>query len=90
MNTLRLGVVPTWHELANCDGLGDAMYPEKGHPDQAAHAKRICAHCDVRTQCLEDAIDRGDYWGVAGGMTGPELRRLANERATDARQGVAA
>ncbi|MFC4950775.1 WhiB family transcriptional regulator [Pseudonocardia sp. GCM10023141] len=46
---------------------------------QVAAAKRLCAMCPVRSQCLEFAM-RAMPDGIAGGMT-PQERRVA--RAAD-------
>lgn len=40
-------------------------------------AKSICYGCPVRVDCLLDAVDRSDIWGVQGGLTGPERLRAA-------------
>lgn len=41
-------------------------------------AKRVCAMCDVRAQCLTYAID-GDERGVWGGLTDAERRKKKRE-----------
>lgn len=38
--------------------------------------KAACAHCPVRTACLADALDNRIDFGVWGGMTERERRRL--------------
>ncbi len=40
-------------------------------------AKSICAACPVRVDCLLEAVDRNDPWGVQGGLTGPERARAS-------------
>ncbi len=37
------------------------------HVLDIARAKAICAKCALREQCLSDAIDREEPWGVWGG-----------------------
>ena len=39
-------------------------------------AKVICQGCQVRTECLADALDNRVEFGVWGGMTERERRRL--------------
>ncbi len=39
-------------------------------------AKSICYLCPVQASCLQDALSRRDFWGVYGGLTGPERYRL--------------
>ena len=38
-------------------------------------AKRICGECPVRRECLSDALEHGDRFGVWGGVDYHELRR---------------
>lgn len=52
----------------------EAFYPEKGGSTRSA--KRICADCPVRSECLLDALDRGEEFGVWGGLSRGERRRL--------------
>ena len=52
----------------------DPFFPEKGQPTRVA--KRICAPCPVRTECLEYALAAGERWGVWGGLSERERRRL--------------
>lgn len=44
-------------------------------------AKGICAQCPVRQQCLKDALDRDDQWGIWGGLTVYERKRLTTQQA---------
>jgi len=37
-------------------------------PADVEAAKAICQHCPVREQCLADALERGEPWGVWGGQ----------------------
>jgi len=43
-------------------------------------AKVICAGCQVRTECLADALDNKVEFGVWGGMTERERRALLRQR----------
>jgi WhiB family redox-sensing transcriptional regulator len=42
--------------------------------------KAICLGCDVRTECLSDALDNRVEFGVWGGMTERERRALLRRR----------
>lgn len=42
-----------------------------------AEAKRWCARCVVREQCLADAMARGEAHGVWGGLDAKERRAIA-------------
>lgn len=37
-------------------------------PADLERAKRLCASCDARTECLAGALARGEPWGVWGGQ----------------------
>lgn len=49
-----------------------------------AEAKRICAGCDVREQCLEWALENQERFGIFGGKSERERRRILAERKGDA------
>jgi WhiB family redox-sensing transcriptional regulator len=71
-----------WRKHATCLGLSpDMFYPEKFSGQSVANnAKRICASCPVREECLTDAINTVDYFGVRSGMTPKERKREATRR----------
>jgi WhiB family redox-sensing transcriptional regulator len=53
--------------------------------DQVAaqnRAKKVCAGCPVRTECLAEALDNRVEFGVWGGMTERERRALLRRRPT--------
>lgn len=52
----------------------EIFYPAKGRsPHQA---KRVCFCCPVRTECLTDALRRREPYGVWGGLTTAERKKL--------------
>ena len=73
-----------WAERALCARADpDACYPE--HHALIAAAKRICATCPVRAQCLEYALSGADTWrgittGIWGGTTPRERSQLRQAR----------
>jgi WhiB family redox-sensing transcriptional regulator len=79
---------PNWHESANCLGVDpDLFFPERGASTK--EAKGVCAGCEVRMECLEYALDHGEKFGIWGGMSERERRRLRRQRAL-ARRGLTA
>src|SRR5262249_54908838 len=42
---------------------------------QIARAKRICAGCDVRRECLEFALSHDQVYGIWGGTTAEDRQR---------------
>jgi WhiB family redox-sensing transcriptional regulator len=50
------------------------------HVLDIARAKAICARCALREQCLGDALEREEPWGVWGGELLSMGRIVANKR----------
>jgi WhiB family redox-sensing transcriptional regulator len=52
----------------------EAFFPEKG--GSTRDAKRICTSCDVRAECLEYALRNDERFGIWGGLSERERRKL--------------
>ena len=52
----------------------EAFFPEKG--GSTREAKKICASCEVRNQCLEYALENDERFGIWGGLSERERRKL--------------
>ena len=66
---------PDWQERALCAQTDpEAFFPEKG--GSTREAKRICSGCDVRAECLEYALTNDERFGIWGGLSERERRRL--------------
>jgi WhiB family transcriptional regulator, redox-sensing transcriptional regulator len=52
----------------------EAFFPEKG--GSTREAKRVCVGCDVRAECLEYALSNDERFGIWGGLSERERRRL--------------
>ena len=52
----------------------EAFFPEKG--GSTREAKKICASCEVRSQCLEYALMNDERFGIWGGLSERERRKL--------------
>jgi WhiB family redox-sensing transcriptional regulator len=64
-----------WQERALCAQTDpEAFFPEKG--GSTREAKRICQGCDVRSECLEYALAHDERFGIWGGLSERERRRL--------------
>jgi WhiB family redox-sensing transcriptional regulator len=69
----------SWQDRANCLGVDpDLFFPGRGESTQ--EAKAICAGCVVRDECLEQALARPEKFGIWGGTSERERRRLRRER----------
>jgi WhiB family redox-sensing transcriptional regulator len=63
-----------WMLEARClDADPEAFFPEKG--GSTREAKRICAACPVREECLQYALDNDERFGIWGGLSERERRR---------------
>lgn len=78
----------SWQDMANCLGVDpDLFFPERGASTR--EAKEVCKGCVVRDDCLEYALANGEKFGIWGGMSERERRRIRRQRAL-ARAAVAA
>ena len=65
----------SWQEQALCAQTDpEAFFPEKG--GSTREAKRICVGCDVKGECLEYALGQDERFGIWGGLSERERRRL--------------
>ena len=71
---------PSWQDLALCAQTDpEAFFPEKG--GSTKEAKRVCRACEVRAECLEYALGHNERFGIWGGMSERERRRLQRRAA---------
>ena len=69
-----------WQDQANCLGVDpDLFFPERGASTR--EAKEVCRGCVVREDCLEYALTNGEKFGIWGGMSERERRRIRRARA---------
>lgn len=67
-----------WMDRAQCRIEAGDFFPnppncaskeQKARYDQEVNtAKLICARCPVSAECLKDALDRGEHFGIWGGV----------------------
>ncbi len=85
VDPLRLGVAGAysngdsdplaWQADALCAQTDpEAFFPEKG--GSTRDAKRICSGCDVKAQCLDYALANDERFGIWGGLSERERRKL--------------
>lgn len=64
-----------WAERGNCLGVdADLFFPERGAPTQ--QAKAVCQGCVVKDECLDYALTNGEKFGIWGGKSERERRRM--------------
>lgn len=69
------GEEPSWQEKALCAQTDpEAFFPEKG--GSTREAKRVCLSCEVKAECLEYALANDERFGIWGGLSERERRKL--------------
>ncbi|TFD50816.1 WhiB family transcriptional regulator [Cryobacterium frigoriphilum] len=73
------GIVPdatlAWQTDSLCAQTDpEAFFPEKG--GSTRDAKKICTSCEVRAQCLDYALANDERFGIWGGLSERERRKL--------------
>ncbi|MGO3152518.1 MAG: WhiB family transcriptional regulator [Galactobacter sp.] len=64
-----------WQTEALCAQTDpEAFFPEKG--GSTRDAKKVCSSCTVRQECLDYALDNDERFGIWGGLSERERRRL--------------
>lgn len=86
---------PAWHEKAACAGRDQVeFFGHEEQPGKKRHrptlnmaevrrAKDICFHCPVLDQCYEFAMTNREEFGIWGGTTGRERRRIWRAEGVD-------
>lgn len=68
-----------WMDQARCVGSDPQLFfPARGESHHEAVA--ICRQCDVRFECLEYALANGEKFGIWGGLSERERRRVRRRR----------
>ena len=79
--TMLLGVSGAelaWREQALCAQTDpESFFPDKG--GSTREAKRVCQGCEVRAECLEYALANDERFGIWGGLSERERRRLKRQ-----------
>jgi WhiB family transcriptional regulator, redox-sensing transcriptional regulator len=81
--------VRAWQSKANCMGVDpELFFPERGASTR--EAKEVCRGCVVREDCLEYALANGEKFGIWGGLSERERRKVRRARALARRANEAA
>lgn len=66
---------PEWVSQGLCGQTDpEAFFPEKG--GSTREAKKTCARCPVAAECLDYAIEHEERFGIWGGLSERERRKL--------------
>ena len=64
-----------WQDHALCAQTDpEAFFPEKG--GSTREAKKVCTSCEVRAECLDYALAHDERFGIWGGLSERERRKL--------------
>ena len=84
--TIMMAPLEEWELRSLCGAPGqdpDEWFPKQGN-NSANRARRACAGCLVRAQCLDRALrlpNKVTKHGIWAGLSGGELERLRREQA---------
>lgn len=72
-----VGTGTTWRLEGTCRDIDPELwFPERSNSPEAKAAKATCKQCPVVDQCLKEAVEQGIEFGVWGGTTYADRRRL--------------
>ena len=78
---------PQWRNRAACASLPDSMFFLAGDDFAGMkEAKKVCADCPVKAECLEFAILTNQSLGIWGETTPNERRQIRRRWLRDLRQ----
>jgi WhiB family redox-sensing transcriptional regulator len=70
---------PAWQVQAACRGCDPELwYMDRG--ESTTEAKAICRGCVVREECLEFAVTQKEKFGIWGGLSERERRKIRVSR----------
>lgn len=65
----------SWQDRALCAQTDpEAFFPEKG--GSTREAKKVCQSCEVKSECLDYALAHDERFGIWGGLSERERRKL--------------
>jgi hypothetical protein len=72
----------SWTTRAACDGMARPDWdPWSGdQPELLEVARQVCGSCPVQDRCLDEALARGEAYGVFGGLSPGERADVARLR----------
>jgi WhiB family redox-sensing transcriptional regulator len=64
-----------------CNGLDpDMFFPDESDELAEYEAKAVCGNCVIRVACLEYSLEAKEAYGIWGGATERERRRILRQR----------
>jgi WhiB family redox-sensing transcriptional regulator len=69
-----------WQTHARCTEVDpEIFFPERG--GSSKDARKVCENCTVKFECLEYALNNKEQFGIWGGTSERERRKLRKDRA---------
>jgi WhiB family redox-sensing transcriptional regulator len=73
---------PAWMRRALCRQVDpETFFPHASSETACREAKSVCAACPVQPECLDWALTNREEFGIFGGKTERERRRILRRRA---------
>lgn len=73
---------PAWMNASLCAQTDpESFFPDKG--GSTREAKAVCGRCAVAAECLDYAIENQERWGIWGGLSERERRKLTKALGID-------
>lgn len=69
---------PDWTPALCAQTDPDAFFPDQG--EDPGPALKICQRCPIKTECLEYALAADERYGVWGGVSANQRRRIQEEQ----------
>lgn len=66
----------SWEDRAACRDADPELFFALAHTTAEKKAKSLCWTCPVRESCLNEALAAGLDFGIWGGLTEDERRRM--------------
>jgi WhiB family redox-sensing transcriptional regulator len=69
-----------WRKEANCIGADlEIFFPDIPTNRSSLEAKALCRQCPVALECLEEALQQPEEFGIFGGLTRDERQGLRSK-----------
>lgn len=75
----------SWHDDANCRGVDIDIFFSLDDLDQK-NALELCKACPVRRECLQDALEQHEMYGIWGGTTESDRRSMIRDHRRQERE----
>jgi WhiB family redox-sensing transcriptional regulator len=75
----------SWQDDANCKGADIDLFFSLDEADQR-EALELCKACPVQRECLRDAIETREMYGIWGGMRESDRRSIIRDQRRQERE----